>query len=203
MAGRKFGVLAAVFLLGVLCAAGPAQSATIYYSGNHAYQLVTGSFTWEAAHTAAGALTDLGLSWHLATITSSAENLFLLGLVVTERGFSLQDLWIGGRQATSSPSRSSGWSWVTGEPWAYTNWGPPEPNDCSLAQCGGAEHNAENYLGFAVGRYDYFGRWHDAPLGNGFNTGYLAEAVVPIPGAVWLLGGGLAGLALIRRRASR
>ncbi len=72
---------------------------------------------------------------HLATLTSSAENNFAFSLV-TNIAYWFQDgagnsqgPWIGGVQSPAGPEPAGGWGWVTGEPWAFTNWSPNEPND--------------------------------------------------------------------------
>ncbi len=41
----------------------------------------------------------------------------------------LQGMWYGGFQPPGVTPPNSGWEWVTGEPWDYTNWAPGEPND--------------------------------------------------------------------------
>ena len=49
--------------------------------------------------------------------------------------------WLGGFQDLTSPNYSEpsgGWTWVTGEPWSYTNWFPGEPNNTG---------GGEDYLG--------------------------------------------------------
>lgn len=72
---------------------------------------------------------------YLATIMSGAENQFVFSLVdspiywkAIPNGTNFGP-WLGGFQAPDAPDPSSGWSWVTGEPFQYTNWHPGEPND--------------------------------------------------------------------------
>jgi hypothetical protein len=57
---------------------------------------------------------------HLATITSAGENNFVFGLLPSSSPYAF---FIGG-----SRNSSGVWSWVTGEPWSYTNWDVGEPN---------------------------------------------------------------------------
>ena len=83
--------------------------------------------TWEAARQAAAESTCGGVMGHLATITSPEENEFVAGLVGADpAGYYY---WIGGHQPDPFSPPAAGWVWVTGEPWAYTNWAPDEPND--------------------------------------------------------------------------
>jgi alpha-tubulin suppressor-like RCC1 family protein len=76
------------------------------------YQIIPGNFTWDQAKSDAEAR-----SGHLATITSLAEQNFVSELTPTNVA-----PWIGLRRTGST------WSWITGEPYAYTNWvaGQPE-----------------------------------------------------------------------------
>jgi hypothetical protein len=66
---------------------------------------------------------------YLATIGSAPENAFVFGLAnSTEYWFAWgteRELgpWLGGQM-----DASGNWTWVTGEPWSYTNWAPGEPN---------------------------------------------------------------------------
>ncbi|MFM7134616.1 MAG: lectin-like protein, partial [Planctomycetota bacterium] len=60
------------------------------------------------------------LGGHLATLTSQAENDFVMPLCQPGEGLSS---WLGGQRA------GDGWNWVTGEKWAFTNWSPGEPNN--------------------------------------------------------------------------
>jgi hypothetical protein len=141
-----------------------------------------------------------GDGWHLATITSAAENDFVLSLFEDESVFwrfvTSQTLvgpiyagpWIG---AVSSSNSSNDWSWVTGEPFSYTAWGPYEPFN-----------NGDRIYFSQFGRSRRPG-WNDVP-NRYLGTGYIVEisdlAVIPAPGAALLgtLGAGLLGW--LRRR---
>jgi hypothetical protein len=86
---------------------------------------------WNTARDAA--LTPGG---YLATLTSQAENDFVLGLVDSslywyERPGSgtLAGPWLGGYQQPGSPEPDSGWQWVSGEPFDFRNWSPGEPDN--------------------------------------------------------------------------
>ena len=91
-------------------------------------------------------------SGDLATITS-AEEAEHIGTLLTQfvwanlHGYDGGDFfhhvnpWIGGFQAdvgaeTTQSLKESGWSWITGEGWGYTNWEPgnDEPSDSQGAE---------------------------------------------------------------------
>lgn len=115
--------------------------------------------------------------YHLATITSQAEQDFIDDLLINQ-GLTSQ-FWLGGYQVTSKPETdpAAGWQWVTNEPWAYTNWGSSEPNNA-----GGFEDHLTTtpFLG-----------WNDEGSAVGAVFGYLAESEnvfpyigSPVPGII-------------------
>lgn len=136
----------------------------------HYYDQIDGSFTWDAAKIASEKSTlevngDL-YKGHLATITTPAENDFIVGK------FNISRYWLGGFQPANSQEPAGGWQWVTNESWSYTNWfigdleGDPEPNNFD---------ERENLL---VGWYH--NQWNDFPnnaVGNDFfsTDGYIVE----------------------------
>jgi hypothetical protein len=89
---------------------------------------------WVDARDRAASASFLGLSGHLVTITSAAENEFLrstFGDALTVQRFQTeadQDgdfVYIG-----LSDARAEGvYEWVTGEPYDYNDFGPSEPNN--------------------------------------------------------------------------
>jgi hypothetical protein len=101
----------------------------------HYYEVrrVTGSDnSWHAARLAAGASVFGAASGYLATITSQAENDFVVNLIQRQFPQSLAGsvkVWLGGYQQVPNGPPNAGWVWVTGEPWLYTNWLPGEAND--------------------------------------------------------------------------
>lgn len=59
---------------------------------------------------------------HLATISSAAENKVVRGLVNSSK-------WIGGSEDVGDTSEGTGnYTWLTGEPFTYTNWASGEPD---------------------------------------------------------------------------
>jgi len=90
----------------------------------HAYQRFDTPLTWSNAKTACE-----GLGSHLATITSQAENDWVVYHMTADAGLSV---WIGGTDQV----QDGVWEWVTGEAWNYTNWYTDEPNNF----CGGESY---------------------------------------------------------------
>ena len=167
--------------------AGVISGQTTWTAGNgHSYAIVHfPGETWESA-SADIAVTLPG--YHLATITSQAEQDFLwefLGQTTDVFG----EWWLGGFQDVAPPEidPAEGWMWVTGEPWIYTNWADGEPNGV-----GGSEDH------LALDRY-FGGQWNDEGTALSLIEGYMAETV-PIPATLWLFGSGLLGLIGIARR---
>jgi hypothetical protein len=96
----------------------------------HWYALLPNTSGWmncAAAAEAAGG--------HLATLTSAAENQFVLDVVAPDLFCRLA---IGLKQRSGSAEPAGGWGWITGEPLVYTNWYTNEPNNV-----GGVENFGE------------------------------------------------------------
>ena len=97
---------------------------------------------------------------YLATITSDAENNFVFQLINAPQFFSDEHGTgpaLGGYQQDGAREPDGGWSWVSGEPWEFSNWFPSEPNN------GRALDGMEDRLHFYSGK----GRmpaatWNDA-----------------------------------------
>jgi hypothetical protein len=143
---------AAALGLGAFGAAGQAEAVTTTFTGQfgagntwNVYELVTLPMTWADAKTVSLSRTNPtggAQVGHLVTLTSLAENNF----VYTQAG-SGGDRWIGltdrvgaAPGATESlfeaDPLTQGWAWVTGEPFAFNNWGGGEPNDASSGEDG-------------------------------------------------------------------
>jgi|GEM_PF-6228555 len=140
------------------------------------------------------------LNWHdaenaaeargatLVTITSQAERDFVVSTLLSDRNV----YWLGGTDEASEGT----FTWVTGEPFVYTDWVGGEPNNYG---------GAENYIaanwhvardGFNSGQgIGNFGRWNDVtlngsdaatgPVGPYFalferNTAPLCDATAPV-----------------------
>lgn len=136
-----------------------AATSLVSYKG-HYYELVTTTAPWLTAKTAAEARSYLGASGHLATLETIEESRF----IDSAFGSSINSAWIGGYQTGSYTEPSGGWTWVTGAPMTFTNWGSGEPNNAG---------GAENYVQFRSDS-DAEGRlWNDAQ--NGSYLKYLVE----------------------------
>src|ERR1700680_2838816 len=109
--GRRFIVPA----MAMLSAAASAQ--TQWAVNGHYYQLITTQRTWQQAKIDAEGRVFAGMQGHLMTITSQGEQDF----VNTTFGEPLREAYIGGQKIGSQ------WTWITGEPFEYTNWAPGEP----------------------------------------------------------------------------
>jgi hypothetical protein len=143
----------------------------------HYYERVDEVRTWPSARLAAEARSHLGVSGHLVTITSLAEQNFVYA---TFSEFS----FIGGYQLPGAIEPDQGWQWVTGEPFVYTNWGQGSPNNIF------GNNPNENAISFETG-----GFWNDAP--DIYEGRFVVEYPVPEPGAFALAA--IAGVFLCAR----
>ena len=112
-----------------------AQPAPILNPANgHTYEFIDQALTWADARSAAANRSTAGRLCYLATITSQAENDFVVNQVLPPPR---EDIWIGGERKLSCPTdatddSASNWgTWITGEAWSYTDWKSDEPDDCS------------------------------------------------------------------------
>ncbi len=181
----------AVFLILVFAGVTSAMPLQWEDGNGHWYEVIVDEVDWE---TAKGEVKD---GYHLATITSAAEQDFLKDLMSQYSG----EFWLGAEQNLSAAAETaknnddiniaaSGWEWVTGEAWDYTSWQKGEPNDW-----GGEEY----HLGF-WSRFDW--NWNDEH-GKSNVKGYVIEsnaASVPEPASMFLFGSGLIALAGVRKK---
>lgn len=128
--------------------AAAAAQVVLNSANGHYYELMTTQLPWSDANAAAALRTYGGVPGHLATISDASENSFLQAF-----GEPPEALWIGGRQATGSTEPASGWYWITGEPWSYSNWNTGEPNNAPPG-----EDSLQIYAGGLAP-----GRWNDEP----------------------------------------
>jgi streptogramin lyase len=96
----------------------------------HYYELVmpadpSGNFSWTQADAAASAMSYDGSPGYLATVTSAAENEFLGSQFQSGLGDRGNVAWIG----LTDVGHTNDWTWVTGEPFSYSNWAGGEPNN--------------------------------------------------------------------------
>lgn len=94
----------------------------------HTYAVLAVTKNWTDASATAASLQMAGSSGYLASITSQAENDFILHSVLagisSQPKPSLQNLfYIGGTQPECD------WNWSTNESFCFMNWAPTEPNN--------------------------------------------------------------------------
>ncbi|MFC1712669.1 NPCBM/NEW2 domain-containing protein [Candidatus Poribacteria bacterium] len=137
-------------------------------ANGHYYEVIVSSgIDWDDAREAAESRTLAGLRGHLATITSQAENDFLLSI----RPPSDINLWVGGFQPPGSPEPDGNWKWLTGEPFVYENWATDEPNNPY-----GNDPNEDSL------EFQQDGKWNDG-VGIWDSGGYIVEyraAAIPL-----------------------
>ncbi len=101
-----------------VAAVAPIASEIVTLAG-HRYQFVPAKLTWPEAKARAESLNG-----HLATITTTNEDEFIRTSFARFITVKNSAFWIGLAREDSA----SGWRWVTGEPFSYSNWGKGEPN---------------------------------------------------------------------------
>jgi hypothetical protein len=125
-------LLARVAVASVSCVPTPEVQWDPDAGGNgHFYRVNCASLDWDQAKAAA-----IAVGRHLVTLTTSQENAFVFDLV-DDAGYWTLDSgscnigpWLGGFQPQGAMEPAGDWTWVTGEPFGFTAWWPPnEPND--------------------------------------------------------------------------
>jgi len=184
---------AAILPLGHSAVAAPVQFGSSYYEF-----VLDEAVSWDEANTSASGRTFNGVNGHLATVTSSAENDFLLGLVTPFP--TPQGAWLGGAVDASQQA-----SWVVGpeagQLLTFNNFGAGQPNEGP----GNFYMNVGTILGAIA-----TGQWADAANGinSGANqiTGYFVEyqvSAVPLPAALPFMITALGGLGFVGWRRKR
>ena len=201
---RAFFVTVMLLALGLFSTetASAAVLDTLHYNG-HTYYLISQN-TWEGA-----AAEALSLGGYLATINDQGEQDFLWNSWKNSLGAG-EGLWIGLER--SGHHGQNIFVWMNGEPVNFTYWAAnsygPEPND-------GWGRYEEDYVNMDS-RFTPAGAWNDVPnegadwltdrgiveLDNPGNPGG-GEVSTPEVSTLVLLGSGLAGLVLRRRRRAR
>ena len=164
-------------------------SGPLFNPVNHSTYYLLTTNTWTASQAEA-----ITLGGNLATINDAAENAFIFSSFSTFGGVD-RDLWIGFNDADVEGV----FTWISGEPVAYTNWGPGSPSN-SLG--------IEDYVHLERTGFTSPGMWNDFP-----NNAYpdrptygvvevTGAATAPEPGTLALLGIALplAGVVMGRRK---
>lgn len=122
---------------------------TAYAYNGHSYLLVEEQMTWTQARDYAESL-----GGYLACITSAGEQEFISNLI---SGGTHIFYWIG----ATDEAQDGVWTWVSGEPFVYSNWASRQPDNYYLGE-------QESYAGVARVNTD----WARASKWNDFtNTG--------------------------------
>jgi hypothetical protein len=137
----------------------------------HWYQAIpSGLISWGSARVAAEAR-----GANLATATSAAENLIMFRVSAFPHLWDANFLgpWIGGFQPAGVSEPSGGWSWITGEAWTFSKWGPGQPDNGGSGIC-----FPENGLHFlSPGHVGPESFWNDGSMVNSCVAviGYVQE----------------------------
>lgn len=127
------------------------DGAYVWAGNGHGYIVVThdGGIGWDVAKQEA-----IAIGGHLATIGSAAENQFVSAMANTyDRAWDMSGgPYLGGSQSVGAVEPDGGWSWVTGEPWTYSDWSSGEPSG------GFQEDFLQIYVRFST-------NWNDIPSG--------------------------------------
>jgi len=181
-----------IFIDDLVVLGSPPTGPVRFAENGHYYEFVQvtnpygGANTWAAANAAAASKTHNGLAGHLATITSQAENDFLLSLAAGYNVSGAAGAWLGGRA-------SQGWlaGPERGQPFGYTYW-----NDASV---GGGDPNNAGYVYMMIGAegdYNFShwvpGRWLDDDSGDQGSPDPQGDPVIgyfieyePAAGPLW------------------
>ena len=136
-------------------------------NGHYYLAVADQGILWNDAKTAAEAISFQGAAGHLATVNDASENSFILANMTVAGAVASEELWLGGFQDLQAPGYSEpsgGWTWVTGEAWAYENWAQNEPNNAPAP---------EDFLIYMPASNP--GEWNDAREDHWNIRGYIVE----------------------------
>src|SRR4051812_27611200 len=100
------------------------------------YEFVRSGATWDEARAAAASKSFNGVQGTLVTIRNGGQNGFIdnlghgdwwIGLTDSSATSTIDGAVMPGTEAGNNPT--TGWAWVSGEPFTYSNWNGGEPND--------------------------------------------------------------------------
>ncbi len=95
----------------------------------HTYAILKQILIWDSANVLIPTLVRFGEPGYLASITSQEENDFIQFQLL--EGMPPQSS-IADQYFTGGVYENNEWFWQTGEPFDYTNWAPPEPNNIGI-----------------------------------------------------------------------
>ncbi|MCL2372549.1 MAG: stalk domain-containing protein [Defluviitaleaceae bacterium] len=137
--------------LGPYTPANPPAAVTgrITFEGRQ-YQVFDTGLTWDQAQAHA-----VSIGGHLATITSNAQQQFIVGLLQSgNRTY----YWLGGRRIAQTGINQ--FEWITDDAMAFTNWAPSQPSNSFV------QHGGQNRM--VIARSD--SRWHDLHINGVTNA---------------------------------
>jgi len=171
----------AAVLVGVVPAEGAVVQWRVEDGGNgHWYEYREAPNTWHEAVELSQQASYAGMAGHLVTISTEAENQFVLGLIGTTKcwiGLTDNEAYGGSESYYFGwpDSKVNGWVWITGEPFVYHNLGSAEPEHWPTA----------GDIDVACMNGEYSGLWADV-YANWVDYGFVVEyeTVIPEPTTV-------------------
>ena len=146
-----------------------ASPAVVQYYNGHIYELYYNyeKLTWENAKE----YCENYRGGHLVTINDSAEQSFIANDLITSEKYGY---FIGGTDRANEGT----WTWITGEPFSYSNWEDGEPNNTAVL-----DQNGEDFLMIISSN----GKWNDIINNNehGFICEIESENFVPLASTVY------------------
>ena len=131
---------------------------------------VDGLINWTDARAAAEGMSSGACQAYLASITSAAENEFILAKFPSVTPMIGNGYWIGGYQEPDTEPADAGWMWVSGEAFEFTDWSADQPDD----NLGINPEDALHFLSVSDGGFAGVIGWNDLNRTD-MTPGYVVE----------------------------